>query len=95
MKQSASFRAFFAGTIEAYLAGRIDRKEVARVVVDNVGVDDISDQDKLLSSCHWALRHMNEDGYYTTDAEVRYYFECLSGTRVFSEADRDAAIIGT
>jgi hypothetical protein len=87
------YRALFIHIIEDYLAGRRDRQATARAAADNVGIGDIpGDRRDLLPNCEWALRHMSEPDYYTEDAELRYYLECLKGVRVFSEAERDAAI---
>ena len=87
---------YFNKLISGFLKGQYTRSEIADIMATEIGIDDIdyssSDQEGLLFNCEMALRHIDEDGYYTTERELKYYLSCLNNERTFTEKDRDDVI---
>ncbi len=84
----------FAKMIDKLLTGGIDRATAAERIAELVPIDAIAgDQHDLLPNCEWALRHVNEGGFRTTDAELRYLLSCLRGENSFDEKARDQAVL--
>ena len=70
----------FIDVISRYLGGTLDRNSAAQLKAMEVGFDEIpGGQHDLLKNCEWALRHINEQDYYTCDEELKYYLQCLRG----------------
>jgi hypothetical protein len=87
------YKTYFIDLINGFLSGKCDREAVARQVSGDIGIDEIdSNASPLFSNCEWALRHMNEKDYHTTENELRYYLSCLRGEREYKSNDRDLAI---
>ena len=85
--------AFFIDVISRFLSGALDRASTARLVADELPHDEVrGGHHDLLPNCEWALRHIDEEGYYTTEAELRYYLQCLRGERIYDSNERDQAI---
>ncbi len=84
---------FFTELITGFLNNKYDRSDVAEKMAMEIGVDEITgDHLELLVNCEMALRHIDEEGYYTTESELRYYLSCLKGKKTFREQDRDESI---
>lgn len=84
----------FAKTIDELLCGCIDRATATRRIAELVPIDAIAgDHRDLLINCEWALRHANESGFRTTDAEFKYLLSCLNGGGSFDEKARDHAVL--
>ena len=80
--------------MEAFLDGRLNRAAVELRMARDVPIDAISgNQFDLLTNCEYALRHINEAGYWTTELELRYYLDCLRGRKQFSTAERNALLV--
>ncbi len=90
------YKKYFKDLIAGFLSGKYTRSEIADIMASEIGIDDIDnsadEQQNLLTNCEWALRHIDEDGYYTTERELKYYLTCLNNERTFREEDRDDAI---
>ena len=83
----------FSTLLEEYFDHKITRKKLAQQVATEISIDEIpGDKTSLLPNVEHALRHITEPDYETTDAELRYYLDCLRGDRSFCESDRDIAI---
>ena len=83
----------FTELISQFLSGALDRKAVAKKLASDIPLHGVrGNRCDLLPNIEWALRHIDEPGFYTTEAELRYYLECLRGEKVFNEFDRDQAI---
>jgi hypothetical protein len=90
-----NYHALFEKLISEVLSGELTRKDASAMVASKIGVDAISGgNESLLVNCEWALRHLNEPGYYTGDSELFYLQSCLRGEIMFSVPGRDAAISG-
>jgi hypothetical protein len=87
------YKTYFIDLINGFLSDKYDREAVARQVSDDIGIDEIdSNASPLFSNCEWALRHMNEKDYHTTENELRYYLSCLIGEREYKNSDRNLSI---
>ena len=88
-------KAFFVDVISRFLSGALDRAAAEALVADELPFDDVrGGHHDLLPNCEWALRHIAEPDYYTTEAELRYYLQCLRGERIYDSDERDQAIRG-
>ena len=86
-------RAFFLDLISRFLSRELDRSSVAGRVARELPLDSVrGGQKDLLPNCEWALRHINDPDFFTTEAELRYYLQCLGGERIYDSDERDQAI---
>ena len=87
------YKETFVNLIKGYFDGKHDRKYIAEYMSSQVGFDEIKgDHRDLLPNCEIALRHINEEEYYTTESELRYYLSCLMGEKIFNEKERNELI---
>jgi len=87
------YTTFFVELLTQFLSGAISRAEVAERIAFTMPVDtDYLDDEDLMNNCEWALRHINEPGYYSTEAELAYYLSCLKGENKYSQEERDKNI---
>jgi hypothetical protein len=83
----------FEQMISQFLSSVLDKEAVAKQVAKDIPLDSIrGNRHDLLPNIEIALRHINEPKFYTTEAELRYYLECLRGEKVLNELERDRAI---
>lgn len=75
-------RALFRYLIACVLNRTLSRKQVAEwVAFECKEHGDPVEPEELLSSCEWTLRHLDELPYWTTQAQLQYYQQCLRGER--------------
>ncbi|MDY0164539.1 hypothetical protein [Desulfobotulus sp.] len=85
-----NYKEFFITLIAQFLSGGISREQVAHEVAMELPIDSVySDHIELMENCEWALRHINEPDYWTTENELQYYLSCLKGDEQFSIEERD------
>ena len=88
-----NYNAYFLELISKFLSQELSREDIATLMSKNVGIDSVPGEgESLLVNCEWALRHVNEEGFYTTLGELVYLKSCLTGEQTFSCAGRDASI---
>lgn len=88
-----NYEEYFEELISGFLAGSFDKEYVSSKLSADIGIDEIKgDETSLLTNCEWALRHINEKDYYTTESELKYYLSCLKGEQAFSLKTRDMAM---
>ena len=86
-------RVFFIDVISRFLSGELDRASAARLVAVELPLGEVrGGQHDLLPNCEWGLRHIDEPDYWTTEAELRYYLQCLRDERIYDSVERDQAI---
>ncbi|KJS13669.1 MAG: hypothetical protein VR67_03505 [Peptococcaceae bacterium BRH_c8a] len=81
--------------IEKFLSKQIDVDEVQSCLVEEVDPDEIYEieDNMLVTDCYFALKHLKETGYETSNAEIRYFLECLSGAREYSLEEKNRIIL--
>ncbi len=85
-----NYKEFFIQLISKFISGGITREEVAHEVAMEFSIDNAYDDNiELMENCEWALRHINEQDYWTTENELQYYLSCLKGDESFSVEARD------
>lgn len=88
-----NYKGYFLELISGFFEKNYDRKYIAEKISNDIDIDEIKgDRTCLLINCEWALRHINETDFYTTEAELKYLLSCLKGERNFSEQERDRII---
>lgn len=76
-----------------YFDKELNRDEIANKLVRSIDIAELDEyNDELLNDCFFALYHMNEDGFETTELEIQYLNECFNEIRTFSRAERDEYI---
>lgn len=84
------YKELFINLISSFLSGKLSRKEVAYQASMELPIDSNYKEDvALMANCEWALRHINESDYWTTETELQYYLSCLNGDKKFSNEERD------
>jgi hypothetical protein len=84
---------YFIELISGFFEGKYSRFEIARKITNDIDVDEIKgDHKELLVNCEIALRHIDHDGYYTIENELKYYLSCLNDERQFDEEERNNII---
>ncbi len=88
-----NYKALFGELLKQFLNGTLSRSEVAEKVAVTMPIDTnyIDDKD-LMNDCEWALRHINEADYYSTESELKYYLSCLRGEKEYNLKERDSNI---
>ena len=71
--------------IESFFDESASRKEIGTKIRDLVAIDNQGADSSLLSNCEQSLRHIDEEGYYTTKNELLFLLRCLKGEKEFSE----------
>lgn len=88
-----NYKKFYLDLIQRFLNHEISRGEIANLVANEVPIDcNYEENAELLRNCEWALRHMDDDTFFTIDDEISYYLRCLKGDEIFSKLGRDAAM---
>jgi hypothetical protein len=86
---------YFIELISGFFNGKYSSFEIAHKIANDIAIDEIKgDHNDLLVNCEMALRHIDHDGYYTTEIELKYYFSCLNDERQFDEKERNIILKG-
>jgi hypothetical protein len=84
---------YFRGLLEDYFRGSKDRANIHREIWTAIGIDEVKEKKgSLVVACEWALRHIDDAGHRTSEAELAYLLRCLSGRHTYSDEGRDRAI---
>ena len=84
------YKEYFIELISGFLDKKYSRSEIAQKITNNIGVDEIKgNHDDLLVNCEIALRHIDHEGYYTSENELKYYLSCLKNEKKFNEKERN------
>jgi hypothetical protein len=87
------YKQLFIELITSFLDGETSREEVANKITMEIPVDsNYADNRDLMENSEWALRHINEPDYWTTEVELRYYLSCLKGDKRFSVDERNSLL---
>ena len=85
---------FMRELIARYLNSELSKDEVIDLLINKYHLEEIIEMDsELLVDSYIAIKHLIEEGFETTNAELIYLKYCLEGTREFSREDRDRFII--
>lgn len=88
-----NFRAFYLDLLNKYFSGELSREEISDFVSDTVPIDVAYQQDaELMINCEWGIRHVSHGDLATTDEELRFYRDCLTGEVSYSDDARNEAI---
>lgn len=80
--------------IEKYLNSVLTKEEIIDLLINKYHLEEIIEMNsELLVDSYIAIKHLTEEGFETTNAELIYLQHCLGGTREFSREDRDRFII--
>lgn len=80
--------------VNKYISKQINSDEVQNHLMKNINPDEIYDieDNKKITDCYFALKHLKETGYETMNAEIRYFSECFSGKREYSLEEKNVII---
>ena len=86
------------GIIHDYLNKSITREKAVKRLIVEVDVDYISNlgsdaDDFIITDCFYAIKHLAEIGYETTDEEIRYFDEYLNGERVYDLNEKNHILL--
>jgi len=88
-----NYREIFIELLRSFFSGSIDRAELSHQTAIQIPIDANYEADSdLMKNCEWALRHANEDDLWTTESELKYYYDCLTGYKVYSEEERNKSL---
>ena len=88
-----SYEQLYLELITRLLTGELRRDEVSDVLAKTVPIDiKYIRNAELLTNCEWALRHVSEINFFTSEKELAYYARCLRNEELFSALARDRAM---
>lgn len=81
--------------IENYLIGRYDRLKAVDRLITTINPEEIYDLESnpLITDCYFAIKHLTEKGYETTNAELVYLRDCIKGTREYNLDEKNRFIL--
>ncbi len=47
----------------------------------------------IITDCYFALKHLKETGYETSNVEIRYFMDCFSGEREYDLEEKNKIIL--
>lgn len=72
--------------IENYLSGRYDKAKAVERLIMTIKPEEIYDLESspLITDCYFAIKHLTEKGFETTDTELNYLRDCINGIREYN-----------
>jgi hypothetical protein len=80
--------------IENYLIGRHDRLKAIDKLITSIDPGEVYDieSNPMITDCYFAIKHLTEEGYETTNAELIYLRDCINGVREYDMYEKNKFI---
>ncbi|MCL2400858.1 MAG: hypothetical protein FWC91_14085 [Defluviitaleaceae bacterium] len=71
--------------IDDYLSGKYNREDTVDILLYSVDLDVIHcpNPEFMVTDCYYTIKHLTEAGHETTDFELVYFRDCISGVRTY------------
>ena len=78
-----------------YVNHNLDKKSAVEELIIKLNPEEIYEieDDNEIVDCYFAIKHLCEDGYETTFAEMKYFDECFNGKRKYSADEKNNFIL--
>ncbi|EYE87134.1 hypothetical protein Q428_15080 [Fervidicella metallireducens AeB] len=85
----------FNEIIENYLNGRYDRLKAVERLITTIQPEEIYDIESspLITDCYFAIKHLTEKDFETTNTELVYLRDCINGIREYSMEEKNKLIL--
>ena len=85
----------FNEIIENYLTSRYDRSKAVERLITTIKPEGIYDLESspLITDCYFAIKHLTEEGFETTNTELIYLRDCINGIREYSLDEKNKFIL--
>ena len=81
--------------VNEYINHNLDNKLAVEELITKLNPEEIYDieDDNEIVECYFAIKHLCEDGYETTFAEMKYFDECFNEKCKFSGEEKNNFIL--
>jgi hypothetical protein len=81
--------------IENYLIGRYDRLKAVDRLIATINPEEIYnlESNPLITDCYFAIKHLTEKGFETTNSELVYLRDCIKGIREYNLDEKNRFIL--
>lgn len=83
-----------AEIIKKYLSKSIDEHQTVMELVMRLNPEEIYNitDEPMITDCYFAIKHLEEEGFETTKAELQYFLECFTGIRQYNLDEKNKCI---
>lgn len=82
--------------ISKYLNKEIGKPEAIELLINGFVLEEVlTSNDELLMDSYFAIKHLTEVGFETTNAELLYLLNCFTGKISFSHDDKERFMISS
>lgn len=85
----------FNEIIGNYLSSIYDRSKAVERLITTIKPEEIYELESspLITDCYFAIKHLTEKGFETTNTELIYFRDCINGIREYSLDEKNKFIL--